>query len=91
MAAAHFLTLVKEFATAQGALGVLTTSTRNSDGTVFVQNGIPYNTEMLPTLNDISISYEDFMTMQRLLLHNIPVQIDLELQAKIYSDDHERL
>ncbi len=87
MAAAHFLTLVKKFATEQGALGVLTTSTRNSDGTVFVQNGIPYNTEMLPTLNDISISYEDFMTMQRLLLHNIPVQIDLELQAKIYSDD----
>jgi Zn-dependent M28 family amino/carboxypeptidase len=42
---------------------------------------------MLPTLNDISISFEDFMTMQRLLLHNIPVQIDLELHAKIYSDD----
>ncbi len=87
MAAAHFLTLVKQFATEQGALGILTTSTRNSDGTVFVQNGIPYNTEMIPTLNDISISFEDFMTMQRLLLHNIPVQIDLELQAKIYSDD----
>jgi hypothetical protein len=74
MAAAHFLTLVKKFATEQGALGILTTSTRNSDGTVFVQN-------------DISISFEDFMTMQRLLLHNIPVQIDLELHAKIYSDD----
>ncbi|MEJ0083970.1 MAG: hypothetical protein WDM78_24190 [Puia sp.] len=55
----------------------------------FVQNGIPYNTEMLPTLNDISISYEDFMTMQRLLLHNIQVQIDLELRAKIYSDDQK--
>jgi hypothetical protein len=87
MAAAHFLSLVKKFATDQGALGVLTTSTRNSDGTVFVQNGIPYNGEMLPSLNDISISYEDFMTMQRLLLHNIPVQIDMELKSKIYSDD----
>jgi carboxypeptidase Q len=87
MASAHFLTLVKQFATEQGAFGILTTSTRNSDGTVFVQNGIPYNVEMLPTLNDISISYEDFMTMQRLLLHNIPVQVDLELQTKIYSDD----
>ena len=87
MAAAHFLTLVKKFATEQGALGILTTSTRNSDGTVFVQNGIAYNDEMLPTLNDISLSFEDFMTMQRLLLHNIPVQVDLELQAKIYSYD----
>jgi hypothetical protein len=27
------------------------------------------------------------MTMQRLLIHNIPVQVDLELRAKIYSDD----
>jgi carboxypeptidase Q len=89
MAAAHFLMLVKNFATEQGALGVLTTSTRNSDGTVFVQNGIPYNTEMLPTINDISISYEDFMTMQRMLLHNIPVQVDLELRTRIYSDDQK--
>jgi carboxypeptidase Q len=89
MAAAHFLTLVKQFASEQGALGILTTSTRNSDGTVFVQNGIPYNAEMLPALNDISISYEDFMTMQRLLLHNVPVQADLELQTKIYSDDQK--
>jgi carboxypeptidase Q len=87
MAAAHFLIQVKQFATEQGALGVITTSTRNSDGTVFVQNGNPYNAEMLPALNDIAVSYEDFMTIQRLLLHNIPVQIDLELQAKIFSDD----
>ena len=89
MAAAHFLELVKKFAAQQGALAVLTTSTRNSDGTVFVQNGIPYNTEMLPTLNDVAISYEDFMTLQRLLVHNIPVQLDLELQAKIYSDNQK--
>ena len=39
---------------------------------------------MVPTLNDISISYEDFMTMQRLLEHNIPCTVDLELQAKIF-------
>src|SRR5664279_887781 len=39
MAAAHYLLLVKKFAADQGALGIMTTSTRNSDGTVFVQNG----------------------------------------------------
>jgi carboxypeptidase Q len=89
IAAAHFLELVKEFATEQGALAVLTTSTRNSDGTVFVQNGIPYNSEMLPRINDISISYEDFMTMQRLLVHNMPVELDLEVRAKIYSEDQK--
>ena len=81
----QFLHRLKNLRIEEGALGILTTSTRNGDGTVFVQNGIPYNAEMLPTLNDISISYEDFMTMQRLLQHQIPVQMDLELQAKIYS------
>jgi carboxypeptidase Q len=88
-AAARFQAQVKKFAIGEGAEGMLTTSLRNSDGTVFVQNGIPYNAEMLPTLNDISISYEDFMTMQRLLLHKIPVSVDLELQAKIYPDDQQ--
>lgn len=86
-ASARLLAQLKKFALEEKAMGVLTTSTRNSDGTVFVQNGIPYNVEMLPTLNDISISYEDFMTMQRLLQHNIPVNIDLDLRAKVYSED----
>jgi carboxypeptidase Q len=88
-AATRFQAQVKKFAIGEGAQGMLTTSLRNSDGTVFVQNGIPYNAEMLPTLNDISISYEDFMTMQRLLQHKIPVSVDLELQAKIYTDDQQ--
>ena len=84
---AHLLAQVKKFAIQEGALGILTTSPRNSDGTVFVQNGIPYYVEMLPTLNDISISYEDFMMTQRLLQHQIPVEIDLDLRAKVYPED----
>ena len=86
-ASARLLAQLKKFAMAEQALGVLTTSPRNSDGTVFVQNGIPYNSEMIPTLNDISVSYEDYMTMQRLLQHDIPVSIDLDLQAGIFDKD----
>jgi hypothetical protein len=89
LAAAHFLAEVKKIAVREGALGILTSSIKNTDGTVFVQNGIPYNAEMLPTLNDISIALEDFFTIQRLLQHQIPVAIDLELRAKIYSDDQQ--
>jgi hypothetical protein len=89
MASARLLAQVKKFALEENAMGILTTSTRNSDGTVFVQNGIAYNAEMGPALNDISISYEDFMTTQRLLKHNIPVKIDLDLQAKIFADDQQ--
>jgi carboxypeptidase Q len=89
MSAARLLAAIKKFAVQEGALGILTTSTRNSDGTVFVQNGIPYTAEMLPDLNDISIAYEHFMTIQRLLQHQIPVSLDLELSAKIYPDDQQ--
>ena len=88
-AAARFLAQTKKMATQEGAIGILTTSARNSDGTVFVQNGIPYNVEMVASLNDISVSYEHFMTMQRLLEHQIPVLVDLELRAKIYPDDQQ--
>ena len=71
----------------ENALGIFTTSLHNSDGTVFVQNGIPYDAAMLPAFNDISISYEDFMTMQRLLQHQIPVTIDLDLLTKIHTEE----
>jgi carboxypeptidase Q len=89
MTAARLLQATKKFADQEGALGIITTSTRNSDGTVFVQNGIPYNAEMVPGLNDISVAYEHFMTIQRLLQHQIPVSLDLELSAKIFPDDQQ--
>jgi carboxypeptidase Q len=89
LTAAYILDVTKKFAEKEGALGILTTSPRNSDGTVFVQNGIPYHADMLPSWNDISVSYEQFMTLQRLLQHHIPVSVDLELKAKIYTDDQE--
>ena len=89
LAAARLLSQVKKMAEQEGALGVLTTSVKNTDGTVFVQNGIPYNAEMVPSLNDISVSLEDFLTMQRLLEHGIPVSVDLELHSKIYADDQQ--
>ncbi len=89
LASAHLLALVKKMALQEGALGVLTTSTKNTDGTVFVQNGIPYNAEMLPSCNDISIAEEDFLTMQRLLEHSIPVSIDLDLYSRIYDNDQK--
>jgi carboxypeptidase Q len=89
VAAARLLASTKKFAEQEGALGMITTSPRNSDGTVFVQNGIPYNAEMVPGLNDISLAYEHFMTIQRLLQHQIPVSLDLELSAKVFPDDQQ--
>ena len=88
-AAAGFLTQAKDFAKKEGALSMLSSSTRNSDGTVFVQNGETYTAETPETFNDLAVAYEDYMTIQRLLQHTIPVEIDLELRTKIYAQDQQ--
>jgi carboxypeptidase Q len=85
----HLLAQVKKFAMEEFALGILTTGVKNTDGTVFVQNGIPYNAVMSETIDDIAVSMEDYLTTQRLLEHHIPVEADLELKAKIYADDQK--
>jgi hypothetical protein len=87
--AAHFLNLAKDFAKKEGAVSMLSTSTRNSDGTVFVQNGTAYSPETPETFNDLSLSYEDYMTIQRLLQHDIPVEVDMDLRTKLYAQDQQ--
>lgn len=88
-AAFKFMTQAKDFAEKEGALCMLSTSNRNSDGTVFVQNGGVYTPETPETFNDLAVSYEDYMTLQRLLQHHIPVEIDLELSTKVYAQDQQ--
>lgn len=87
--AAQFLALAKNFAREEGAVSMLSSSTRNSDGTVFVQNGTVYSPETPETFNDLALSYEDYMTIQRLLQHQIPVNVDLELRTKVYTKDQQ--
>jgi len=89
VSAARLLAQVKKWAAEEGALGILTTSTRNSDGTVFVQNGIPYTAPKEQSLTDLSMSYEDFMALQRMQQHGIPVRVELELRSEIISDNTE--
>ncbi|HEY4155153.1 MAG TPA: peptidase M28, partial [Puia sp.] len=88
-AAAKLLADAKEFSKREGAICMLSSSPRNSDGTVFVQNGTIYSPETPETFNDLAVSYEDYMTIQRLLQHQIPVEIDLELRTKVYDQDQQ--
>jgi carboxypeptidase Q len=88
-ALARFQALVKNFADREGAVAVLTSSVRNSDGTVFVQNGSPYSPETPATLPDLAVSFEDYMTIVRLLQHQVPVRLDLDLKTSFYPDDQQ--
>ena len=86
-AMARLQNMMRTFAEKDGALCLLTSSIRNSDGTVFVQNSTPYNAETKATMTDISVSFEDYMTMVRLLQHQIPVTVDLEVKTTFYPND----
>jgi hypothetical protein len=78
---------LKELAKKDGALAILSTSPRSAEGTVFVQGGglfAPGSPENFP---DIMVSYEDYMTIQRLIQHNVAVKLDLDLKTKFSSQD----
>jgi hypothetical protein len=78
---------LKEMAKKEGAIAILTTSTRNAEGTVFVQGGGLFAPGTPENFLDIAIAYEDYMTIQRLLQHDIPVKLDLDVKTKSSSDD----
>ena len=78
---------LKEMAKKDGAIAMLSTSTRNAEGTVFVQGGGAFAPNTPENFLDIAIAYEDYMTIQRLLQHNIPVKLDLDTKTKFSSDD----
>ncbi|MEO8109722.1 MAG: M20/M25/M40 family metallo-hydrolase [Ginsengibacter sp.] len=78
---------LKTLAQQESALAILSTSPRNHDGTIFVQQAGPYKIADPANFTDIAIGIEDYMMMLRLLKNNIPVKIDLDVQTKFYTDD----
>ena len=78
---------LKEMAKNEGAIAMLSTSPRNAEGTVFVQGGGLFAPNTPENFLDVAIAYEDYMTLQRLIQHNIAVKIDLDTKTKFSSDD----
>ena len=81
------LTTLKTLAKAEGAVAILTTSPRNHDGTIFVQQAGPYKAADPENFLDVAIGWEDYMTMVRLLKNNIPVKMDVDVQTKFSKAD----
>lgn len=84
---AFSLTRLREMAKAEGALAILSTSSRGHDGTLFVQGGGSYTKNSPENILDIVIAYEDYMTMVRLAKNNIPVKLEMDIKTKNYQDD----
>ncbi len=78
---------LKEFAKKEGAVAILSTSTRGRDGTLFVQGGGPYQLNMPENFTDIMVAYEDYMVLHRLVNAGVQVSLDADVQAQFYTDD----
>jgi hypothetical protein len=81
------LNQLRNMAQAEGAIAILSTSPRGRDGTLFVQGGGAYQPNSPENFLDIMLAYEDYMMLQRLAQHNIPVKLEVDVKSKFYNDD----
>lgn len=78
---------LNSLAISEGAVAMVSTSPRNHDGTIFVQQAGPYKVTDPANFLDIALGYEDYMMMVRLLRNNIPVKLDVDVQTRFTSND----
>ena len=78
---------MKELAMKEGAVGILSTSPRGHDGTLFVQGGGAYDGSSPENFMDIVVAYEDYMSLQRLVNSGVPVKLDADMQTQFDNKD----
>ena len=81
------LNLLKAMAIEEGAVAMLTTSTRNHDGTIFAQGGGSYKGTDPANFLDMAMSVEDYNTILRLVKSGTIVKADLEVKTKFHTKD----
>ncbi|HEY4208989.1 MAG TPA: M20/M25/M40 family metallo-hydrolase [Puia sp.] len=83
----NFLNVLRAMAQKEGAIAILSQTSRGHDGTIFVQGGGAYQLSAPPNTLDIVLALEDYMTIVRLLKAGIPVTLDADVQTRFYTDD----
>jgi acetylornithine deacetylase/succinyl-diaminopimelate desuccinylase-like protein len=80
-------TRIRNLAMKEGAVAILSTSTRGHDGTLFVQGGGAYGGNYPENFTDIVIAFEDYMSLVRLANSGYPVQLETEIATTFDSKD----
>lgn len=84
------MVLLKKMITEEGAAAYLTTGPASHDGTVFVQGPQGSRVEFTngkPSVLEIAVSFEDYKTINRLVMQGIPVTIELDVQSEFTGTD----
>ncbi len=81
------MSTLMDLAKKEGALAMVSSSMRNSDGTIFVQQAGSYKLADPANFLDIAIGLEDYNMMVRLLRNKTPVKMDLDVKTKFQTKD----
>ena len=87
MGIAKLTSLLKAMAMKEGAVGMITTSLRNHDGTIFTQGGGSYKGTDPANFLDMSMGIEDYNTLLRLAKSGTDVQMETEVKTKFQEKD----
>ena len=85
--AARVMALLKAMAIKEGALAMISTSTRNHDGTIFAQGGGAYKGTDPANFLDMAVGVEDYNTLLRLAKSGTPVNFDLDVKTSFQDKD----
>ena len=81
------LNLLKAMAKSEGAIAMITTGTRNHDGTIFAQGGGAYKGTDPENFLDMALGIEDYNTILRLAKSGTPVKMDVDVKTKFQTKD----
>jgi len=84
--AAAQLARIKDLAKKEGAVAILSGSARGHDGTIFVQGGGAYTVQSPENFLDITLAFEDYMTVYRLAKAGT-VKLEAEVKTKFAAAD----
>jgi len=78
---------LKQFARDEGAIAILSTNPRGRDGTLFVQSSGGWAGNATESLPDLVLAYEDYMMLQRMAQHHIPIKLEVDVKTQFHTDD----
>jgi Zn-dependent M28 family amino/carboxypeptidase len=79
--------MLKAMAMEEGAIGMISTSTRNHDGTIFSQGGGAYKGTDPENFLDMALGIEDYNTLLRIAKSGTDVAIEVDVKVKFQDKD----
>ena len=79
--------MLKTMAMEEGAIGMISSSTRNHDGTIFSQGGGAYKGTDPENFLDMALGIEDYNTLLRIAKSGTDVSIEADVKVKFQDKD----